>query len=228
MSQPGDGENPPPYYGPPPWHPEHPQHYGPPPGYPPPPYGQPPGYPPQYPGQPGLPPAPPYQQPGYGYGYGFVLPPAPVPGGRLASMGARFGGLLLDGLIVAVPVLIIAGATGAFRSTRTCTFDGGCTRHYDYSAGWVVDLVALVLGTLYWALLVGLQGQTVGHRAAGIRVVDVNTGNVIGPGRAAVRSIVLSLTGAICTLGYWSPYFDSVRRQGWHDKAAKSVVIPAR
>jgi uncharacterized RDD family membrane protein YckC len=175
-----------------------------------------------------MPPASPYPPQGYGYGYGYGLPPAPVPGGRLATMGARFGGLLLDSVILAVPLLIVAAAAGAFHSTRTCTFDGGCTQHYDFSAGWVVDLAAIALGIGYSAVLVGIQGQTVGHRAAGIRVVDVNTGAVIGPGRAAVRWIVLSITGAVCTLGYWSPFFDSVRRQGWHDKAANSVVIPSR
>ena len=75
---------------------------------------------------------------------------------------------------------------------------------------------------------IGTQGQTPGHRAARIRVVDVNTGALIGPGRAALRWLVMGVTGAICTLGYWSPFFDSKRRQGWHDKAASSVVIPAR
>ena len=84
------------------------------------------------------------------------------------------------------------------------------------------------IGVAYSAYFVGMHGQTLGHRAAGIRVVDVNTGGLIGPGRGALRYFVLSVTGAICTLGYWSPFFDSQRRQGWHDKATNSVVIPAR
>ena len=227
MSQPGNGENPPPYTGPPSYgYPTYPTPQGGQPGYPP--YGQPPGYPPQYgPAQPypGMPPYPqhPYGAPGYGYG----MAPAPVPGGRLAGMGARLGGLLLDALIIAAPVLVIAAAAGAFHSTRTCTFDG-CTRKYDFNAGWAVNVVGIALSVLYTALLVGLQGQTVGHRVAGIRVVDLNTGALIGPGRAALRWLVLGLTGALCTLGYWSPYFDSLRRQGWHDKASNAVVIPSR
>jgi uncharacterized RDD family membrane protein YckC len=73
-----------------------------------------------------------------------------------------------------------------------------------------------------------MRGQTLGHRAAGIRVVDLATGALIGPGRAAVRWLVLGVTGAVCTLGYWSPFFDSERRQGWHDKASRSVVVPSR
>jgi uncharacterized RDD family membrane protein YckC len=218
---PAYGQQPSNPYGPPPYGQQPPQPYGQPPGYPAQPGYQapPPGYPPPPPGYPAVPP------PGYGYGY----PQAPVPGGRIAGMGARFGGLVLDAVILAVPLVIIGAFTGAFSSKRTCNALGTCTHSYNFSAGWVLDIVGLVLGVLYSALLVGLQGQTIGHRAAGIRVVDLNTGAVIGPGRAALRWFVMGLTGAVCTLGYWSPFFDgSGRRQGWHDKSANSVVIPSR
>jgi uncharacterized RDD family membrane protein YckC len=141
-------------------------------------------------------------------------------------MGARLGGLLLDGLILAVPTLIVAAVSGAFDSKQTCDAFGTCSRSYNVTAGWLFDLAGLALGIVYSALLVGLQGRTIGHRAVGLRVVDVNTGGLIGPGRAALRWLVLSVTGAICTLGYWSPFFDSTRRQGWHDKASNSVVVP--
>ena len=252
MSEPGNGETPPrpgeqPGYPPPPlWQPPIPppdfqQPTYPPPGYPPPGYQQPTYPPPGYlpPGfqqpsyqQPGYPPPPAqYGQPGYPP-YGFGPPPAPVPGGRLAGMGARFGGLVVDTLILWVPLIIFGASDGAFRSTTTTTcdtFSNTCTRGTGFNFGttWTLDILALVLGVAYSALLVGLQGQTLGHRVAGIRVVDPTTGGVIGPGRAALRWLVMSITGALCTLGYWSPFFDSARRQGWHDKAANSVVIPA-
>jgi uncharacterized RDD family membrane protein YckC len=229
MSQSGDGGAPPPY-GWQPTPPEQPQQYppagapgyGPPPGYgQPPAYGPPPGYgqPPTYGPPPGYgmyPPAP----PAYGYGYG-----APVPGGRLAGMGARFGGLVVDAIIPA----IVGAFTGSYSTARTCdAFGNGCTTNYHFGTTWIVDLLGLALGVAYSAYFVGTKGQTPGHRVAGIRIVDVNTGGVIGPGRGALRWLVLSLTGAVCTLGYWSPFFDSRRRQGWHDKATNAVAIPAR
>jgi uncharacterized RDD family membrane protein YckC len=236
MSQPGGGDNPSSYgqqpgeeqrnFPPPPQgqpYPPHGQPY-PPHGQPYPPYGQP--YPP-YGQPPGYPYAPGYGQPPYGWpaaGYGY--PSAPVPGGRTASMGARFGGLVLDTIILAVPVAIIGAFTGAYHSNRTCDTFGTCRRSFDFGTTWVLDIIVLVLGIVYSALLVGLQGQTLGHRAAGIRVVDPATGGLIGPGRAALRWFVMSITGALCTLGYWSPFFDGTRRQGWHDKVANSVVIP--
>jgi len=203
-------------------------------------YGQP--YP--APGGPAYPPPPPGYpqptQPGYGQPYGAMPPPpqgvygsnvGPVPGGLKASMGARFGALVLDTIIVGVPNVAIALAFGGFSKdtkTTTCDLSNTCTVTHTYSVGWAAIGIGLVLGFLYYGYLAGVRTQTVGHMAAGIRVVDVNTGNAIGFGRGLLRFLVLEVTGAVCTLGYWSPFFDPIRRQGWHDKAASSVVIPAR
>ena len=159
------------------------------------------------------------------YGYGQQIDP--VPGGRRASMGARFGGLVLDTIVVGVPTAIIAALAGAFRTHQTCDSSGSCTTSVNIGASLTVDLLALALGVIYSAWLVGTTGQTLGHRAAGIRIVDVDTGQLIGPWRAALRWFVMVLGGALCTIGYWSPFFDSYRRQGWHDKATRSVAIAA-
>jgi uncharacterized RDD family membrane protein YckC len=204
-----------------------------------PPYPQTPSMQPPYgaqPGQPawGQPVGQPYGQPYSSYAapqapwdqqrYGFWQ--APVPGGQRASMAARFGGLLIDGLITGVPTVIAGIFTGAYdRPEGSCEPGERCTSfafHFD----WKLQIFSLVLSLSYVAYFVGVQGRTPGHRAAGIRVVDVHTGGVIGPWRAIGRQVVLTLTGALCTLGYWSPYFDSERRQGWHDKATRAVVIP--
>ena len=161
-------------------------------------------------------------------GYGFPPQVAPVPGGRLASMAARFGGLVLDTVIIAIPTVIIEVIIGGFHSDRTCDAFGNCTSSYNFSVGLPADLIGLLLSLAYVAYFVGVKTQTPGHRAAGIRVVSADTGVAIGPGRAMLRQFVLVVTGALCTLGYWSPFFDSTRRQGWHDKSASAVVIPAR
>lgn len=224
---------------PPPAGPDDPRNQPPPYGQQPPPYGQQPygQQPPPYGQQPYGQQPPPYGQQPYGYpgqampppgqGYGYGVGPAPVPGGRLASMGARFGGLVLDSIILAIPTLIIAALLGAFDTSRNCDAFGNCTRTYSASTSVLVDVIVIVLTFGYIAYFVGVKTQTPGHRAAGIRVVDLNTGAAIGPWRAILRQLVLGVTGLLCTIGYWSPFFDDVRRQGWHDKASTSVVIPA-
>ncbi len=158
----------------------------------------------------------------------YGQPAAPVPGGRLAGMGARLGGLIIDWIIVGIPTFLIGLGLGSYSSNQTCDVSGNCTTNFQFGGTLAVDLIGLVLGIAYSAYFVGMTGQTLGHRAAGIRVVDANTAGLIGPGRAALRWLVMGVTGALCTLGYWSPFFDSQRRQGWHDKSANSVVIPAR
>jgi uncharacterized RDD family membrane protein YckC len=130
--------------------------------------------------------------------------------------------------VLGIPIGIIGAFTGAYSQSTTCDSNDVCTKHFDFSSGTTANLIGIVIGILYVGYFVGLRTQTVGHMAVGIKVVDVNTGAAIGFGRAALRWIVLGVTGAICTLGYWTPFFDKQRRQGWHDKAAKSVAIPSR
>lgn len=193
------------------------------PGYPPPGHGAQPGYPPPGYGA----------QPGYGSPYPpegsptFWPPAAPVPGGRLASMGARFGGLLIDWLVLGVPLTLLGLTIGGIEATNETDCAPGATcAHFEinYAPWFLLVMLAVSLG--YHAYFVGILGRTIGHMTLSLQVVDVRTGGRIGPGRALVRSLVLSATGAICTLGYWSPFFDKERRQGWHDKAGSAVVIP--
>ncbi len=229
----GQGEQPPPYgQGQQPPYGQGQQPYGPG-GQPP--YGQqppPPGYG-QYPQAPPPPYSPPpsYGQypPSGGYAGGPMPPPGPygAPYGPLsglpglpAGMGQRLGGLIIDWLIVGIPSALIGLAFGAYNQSTT--------NNYQYGSTWGVDLIGLVIGMLYSAYFVGLRTQTLGHRAVGIRVVHPSTGGPIGAGRGALRWLVMAVTGAICTLGYWSPFFDGPRRRGWHDKASNSIAIRAR
>jgi uncharacterized RDD family membrane protein YckC len=180
-----------------------------------PPYGQPQA--PQY-GQPQQP----YGQPGYGqapaYGQPGAYPAAPgysqygqptVTGtGVPAGMGYRLLARIIDWLIVGIPLGIIGAAT-------------------NNSQLW--SLIEIVVWLAYVGYLNGTQQQTIGKKVLGIKVVDEATGGPIGIGRAILRDVVLGITGLLCLIGYFSPFFDSTKRyQGWHDKAAKDFVISAR
>jgi len=143
-------------------------------------------------------------------------------------MGARFGGLVLDTLLVWVVSGLISWPLGLFERHHsiTCSSDGICRKTTSINFGWKVWLITLVVGVVYSALFVGSSTQTLGHRAAGVRVVDVKSGQPIGFLRAGLRWFVMALTGALLTLGYWSPFFDS-RRRGWHDMASGAIAINA-
>jgi len=101
------------------------------------------------------------------------------------------------------------------------------------SSATVTDLrvvAELALTFLYFGYLNGVYGQTVGKRLLHIRVVDADTGTPLGLRRGLARYGVvalLSLAFVIPVLidGLW-PLRDP-RRQSWHDKAVRSLVIDA-
>ena len=206
----------------------------------PPPYGQQPpsfGQPQQPYGQPGYPPGS-YPPGGYGAAPAYSSygqPPSPA-GGVPASMGNRFLALLVDWAIVFIPYWIIYGiALAAFvsKARTTCDTSTGAFQCHTTGGGGggivlLLELVGVVAGFAYFGYFNGVKQQTIGKRLMKIKVVDGATGGPIGIGRALLRYLVLGVTGSICTLGYWSPFFDGTKRyQGWHDKAASSFVVTA-
>ncbi len=70
----------------------------------------------------------------------------------------------------------------------------------------------------------GQRGATPGKRILRLRVVDAETGGAIGWRRAARRRLVYLLGGAALYAG-WLWLFTNPRRQTWHDKAARTLVV---
>jgi uncharacterized RDD family membrane protein YckC len=81
-------------------------------------------------------------------------------------------------------------------------------------------LFAVVYFTAFWVL----AGQTPGMSMTGLRVVRTD-GKPVGIGTAILRFIAYAIS-AILFLGFIWILFDK-RRQGWHDKIARTYVIYA-
>jgi len=244
----------PPPYGPPPGAPQYGAPQGPPPGPPPgAPYGAPPG-PPQYgpPGAPfGAPPPAPYGQTPGGYpgmaGPGMVGPDMiNLPGVgvvKIAGAGGRLGARIIDGLLTGIvgAIVFFGALAGAISSSHTVTkidSDGYAyttTEPSGAAVGGVIlaVLVFFVIVILYQWLFIAFKGQTPGKMAVGIKVIREDSGQIPGLGKAFLREFVLQAPGLIC--GFFSIlmpvsiFFDSSgRKQGWHDKAAGTLVISAK
>lgn len=182
-------------------------------------------------------PAQPYgaypQTPGCGYGH---------PGGAgpfVASMGRRFGARVIDGVAFGIiyTVLAIVGVAGAIGAAEDC--DPGSVDYNSCmddagtsmmgSIGAVFGALAVV-GLLYEWLMTALVGGTLGKLAVGIRVIDAQTGQKPGIGAAFIRYIIPMVGSLACGIGsllvYLSPFWDKTgNQQGWHDKAAKTMVV---
>jgi uncharacterized RDD family membrane protein YckC len=92
----------------------------------------------------------------------------------------------------------------------------------------ILGLVALIAFPIwYHVYFVGKDGQTLGRRWLGIRVVDATTGEPIGYGRAFGRALIVAVFGFFTIpliVDYLWPLWDS-RNQTLHDKAVSSIVI---
>jgi uncharacterized RDD family membrane protein YckC len=165
-----------------------------------------------------------------------------VPAMQYASVGARLGAAVLDGIIAGILFIpaIVAVAAGPTRIT-TCSVDseGNVTigeeinsvcevpTNGTIAAAVLLGLVALAAVVLYYTLMVGGTGQTLGKKAVGVRVVDATSGQPIGNGRALGRYLFATfISGNLCALGYLWAFWDG-RKQTWHDKVVSSVVVKA-
>jgi uncharacterized RDD family membrane protein YckC len=136
---------------------------------------------------------------------------------------------LLDGLIGAVFLLpgFIAAAVGP-KTTEPCTVDGQfgfCEMPTDSALAVTIILYA-VGGVTWFVIYVRMlgRGATWGRKAAGYRILDANTHQSIGTGRAIGRYFAAILSYLPCYLGFFWPLWDSENRT-FHDMIVNTRAI---
>ena len=163
----------------------------------------PPSYPPP---PPSYAPPPPPQMPG---GYQPVAVASP---GSYGGFWIRVVAYIIDAIIIGIVVAILSIPlavnysdvnSGSFRASNGIRF---------------------VISLLYFTLLWGYMGASLGQRILGLHVVDATTGQAIGYGKAALRFIGLIISFLVCFIGVIWVAFDP-RKQGWMDKIAGTVVV---
>ncbi|KOU36626.1 RDD family protein [Streptomyces sp. WM6378] len=175
--------------------------------------------------------APPPPSDPYGGGYGGVDPLAGMP--PLADYGKRFLARFIDFLIIAVPLgLIEWGASNRFVISTSNSDSGTDVVSKAYSgSGLLWLLISLVAYIGYDTLMVSKSGQTLGKKWLGLRVAMLNDGSVPTTNAALARAAVLWAPFVICCYCLWDIILiitivaDKPYRQGWHDKAGKTVVV---
>lgn len=127
---------------------------------------------------------------------------------ELAGFWIRALANICDGIMVGLitlPISIIMSAT----SGTTNTLLG----YVQFIAG---------LGVLsYW---VGTQGGSPLRRKLGVFIIDENDGSFIGSQRAVIRIAMSWVSGLCLLIGYLSMLWNP-RKQTWHDRVARSVVV---
>jgi len=146
---------------------------------------------------------------------GFVrkLPANPQP----VSFGLRCGAFLLDYILtLLIPAVTVSLALFSKRAWPSVAY-------FVLTIGYLATL-GLVL--FNWIYLCGRDGQSLGQRLVGIRIVRVG-GEPMNYRTATLRHLVgYPLSFACAGLGVIWMLFDA-KQQGWHDKLAGTLVVKA-
>jgi len=164
-------------------------------------------------------------QPGYQWGSG-------VPAMNYAGIGARFGAVLLDGVILGIPlgILYVIGAAIIAAGANANSTNGG-GGGAAAGLGGLLIVVAFIIAILYEPLMTARKGvhngQTFGKQAMHIRIVSAQGGS-ISTGQAWIRFLMRSfVSGSIFYLGFLWALWDP-NKQTWHDKVATTYVVNAQ
>ena len=123
---------------------------------------------------------------------------------ELATPGLRLGARLID-IVIGIFIGIVVGFVDPL-------------------------LLPILVGAAYETCFVALKGQTPGKMAVSIKVVRADNGTLPGWGPAAGRWVIPTVGYLLLILPgllvHASLLWDD-RRQGWHDKAVKTLVVKA-
>ncbi|MFT4414233.1 RDD family protein [Fredinandcohnia humi] len=127
-----------------------------------------------------------------------------------AGFWIRFIALLIDSIILGIVEWIISALLGAITDPE----------------GILISIINLIIGILYFVVFqTKYNGQTLGKKITGIRVINVDGGNV-SIGKMALREIIgKTISAIILLIGYLMAAGKAKR--ALHDYLAKTVVVRA-
>lgn len=140
-----------------------------------------------------------------------------------APVGRRVGAYAIDAVVAGLISGLAMGLGAVF-----IVLGGNPANAVTLATGVLLAYLLTFAVSLAWALVyTAMQAGagSIGQRLLHVALADAQTGERIGFGRALLRNIVWAASCMII-VGYFTPLFDAgEKRQGWHDKAARTVVV---
>lgn len=163
-------------------------------------------------------------------------PAAPVV--EVASWGRRFGAWILDNIILGIPTGIYAFGRVMSEFSDAGILDGGEPSQSEINRitenmtddMMMFGLIGMIIGALYFILMHGGLGRTLGKMAFGIKVIK-DDGSPCDMGAAFRRAVVYPIGGGVPYIGWlvtiinglW-PLWDE-RHQSLGDKLGGTYVV---
>lgn len=95
--------------------------------------------------------------------------------------------------------------------------------YFIYIEGTEGFVVYVILGTAYFVWMNGTYGATIGKMVMNLKIVKED-GNKLNYSDAFLRELATWISLVVFGLGYLTIIWDN-KKQGWHDKITKTVVI---
>ena len=138
---------------------------------------------------------------------------------NLAPVGRRIEAFVFDAVVVFFGSLVLQLLLGGMSGLENPIFSV-----VRFEMGTVVYLINLVLIVAYFVVMrTRLSGQTLGARAAHVRVV-ASGGGQLDPATALVRLLVALVSMLVIFLGYLPALFDPQKRT-LQDRIARTLVV---
>jgi uncharacterized RDD family membrane protein YckC len=148
--------------------------------------------------------------------------PGPGPGLVWGGVQARFGALLIDGILIVVALFAVGLAMSA--AFPAATSDSQTPTAVALALGWW--LFALVYHPVCWYLF----GASLGQKALGLRIARASSGAPIGIGEVLARYLIFSFVTIAIPLGIISAVMTAQDpfKRAWHDEVARTIVVRRR
>ena len=128
-----------------------------------------------------------------------------------AGFWIRLGASIIDNLIIMValvPIGMLMGWNSMYSSEMTSTAD------------WLWQILMAAFCVFCWVKFAGTPGK----RLLRLKVLDERTGENVTVGQGIIRYIGYFPAVLVLFIGLIWVAFDP-KKQGWHDKMAKTVVV---
>ena len=128
-----------------------------------------------------------------------------------AGFWIRLGASIIDNIIIMValvPIGMLMGWNSMYSSEMTSTAD------------WLWQILMVAFCVFCWVKFAGTPGK----RLLRLKVLDERTGENVTVGQGIIRYIGYFPAVLVLFIGLIWVAFDP-KKQGWHDKMAKTVVV---